>query len=277
MRHHTGEYRWILDRAVPRYAADGTFEGYVGGCLDIHAQKEAAEKVRVADETVRLMKIQDEERRRIARELHDSAGQTLTVLEMGLAQLVQRADVIAPELAKEGKEIEEVVQQLSREIRTTSYLLHPPLLDELGLASALNWYVEGLSQRGGILITLDIANDLGRLPSDMELAIFRLAQECLTNIHRHSGSKTAGIRMFVEAESLRVEVSDQGKGILPERLAEIRSGGSGVGIRGMQERLRQFGGMMTVESNGSGTSVSVSIPLPKEIHATEAEPFQAAV
>ena len=277
MRHHTGEYRWILDRAVPRYAADGTFEGYVGGCLDIHAQKEAAEKVRVADETVRLMKIQDEERRRIARELHDSAGQTLTVLEMGLAQLVQRAGVIAPELAKEGKEIEEVVQQLSREIRTTSYLLHPPLLDELGLASALNWYVEGLSQRGGILITLDIANDLGRLPSDMELAIFRLAQECLTNIHRHSGSKTAAIRMFVEAESLRVEVSDQGKGILPERLAEIRSGGSGVGIRGMQERLRQFGGMMTVDSNGSGTSVSVSIPLPKEIHATEAEPFQAAV
>ena len=277
MRHHTGEYRWILDRAVPRYAADGTFEGYVGGCLDIHSQKEAAEKVRVADETVRLMKIQDEERRRIARELHDSAGQTLTVLEMGLAQLVQRADVIAPELAKEGKELEEVVQQLSREIRTTSYLLHPPLLDELGLASALNWYVEGLSQRGGIAITLDIANDLGRLPGDMELAIFRLAQECLTNIHRHSGSKTAAIRMFVEAESLRVEVSDQGKGILPERLAEIRSGGSGVGIRGMQERLRQFGGVMTVESDGSGTSVSVSIPLPKEIHATEAEPFQAAV
>src|ERR1700683_3452235 len=106
MRHHTGEYRWILDRAVPRYAADGTFEGYVGGCLDIHAQKEAAEKVRVADETVRLMKIQDEERRRIARELHDSAGQTLTVLGLSLAQLVERAEAVAPELAKEGKEIE---------------------------------------------------------------------------------------------------------------------------------------------------------------------------
>ena len=101
---------------------------------------------------MRLMKIQDEERRRIARELHDSAGQTLTVLGLSLAQLVQKAEVTAPELAKEGKEIEEVVQQLHREIRTTSYLLHPPLLDECGLASALNWYVEGLAKRSGIAI-----------------------------------------------------------------------------------------------------------------------------
>ncbi len=277
MRHHTGQYRWILDRGVPRYAADGTFEGYLGACLDIHSQKEAAEKVRIADETVRLMKIQDEERRRIARELHDSAGQTLTVLGLSLAQLVQRAEVIAPELAKEGKEIEGVVQQLSREIRTTSYLLHPPLLDELGLTSALNWYVEGLAQRSGIATKLDITDNVGRLPSDMELAIFRLVQECLTNIHRHSGSKTADIRMFVESESLHVEVTDQGKGIPLERLVEIRSGGSGVGIRGMQERLRQFGGTMTVESNGFGTRVTVNIPVPKEVRATEAEPFQAAV
>jgi PAS domain S-box-containing protein len=277
MRHHTGEYRWILDRAVPRYAPDGTFEGYVGACLDIHDQKEAAEKVRVADETVRLMKTQDEERRRIARDLHDSAGQTLTVLGLGLAQLVQKAEVIAPELAKEGKEIEEVVQQLHREIRTTSYLLHPPLLDECGLASALNWYVEGLAQRSGIAIKLDIPNRFGRLTSDMELAIFRLVQECLTNIHRHSGSKTASIRIFVAAEDLHVEVSDQGKGIKRERLVEIRSGRSGVGIRGMQERLRQFGGEMSVESNGSGTSVIVSIPLPKEVRSEDNEPMQAAV
>ena len=190
MRHHTGQYRWILDRGVPRYAPDGTFEGYVGGCLDIHGQKEAAEKVRIADDMTRLMKAQDEERRRIARELHDSAGQTLTVLGLSLAQLVEQAQVIAPELAKEGKEIEGVVQQLSREIRTTSYLLHPPLLDECGLASALKCYVEGLAERSRVAITLDVANNVGRLPSDMELAIFRLVQECLTNIHRHSGSKT---------------------------------------------------------------------------------------
>jgi two-component system, NarL family, sensor kinase len=276
MRHHTGQYRWILDRGVPRYAADGTFEGYVGGCLDIHSQKEAAEKVRIADETVRLMKIQDEERRRIARELHDSAGQTLTVLGLNLAQLVEKAEGIAPELAKDGKEIEEIVQQLHREIRTTSYLLHPPLLDECGLASALNWYVEGLSRRSGIAIKLDIADNVGRLPNEMELAVFRLVQECLTNIHRHSGSRTADIRVFVKDGNLCVEVTDQGKGIPPERLAEIRTGGSGVGIRGMQERLRQFGGELSVESNGSGTSVIVSIPVPKEVPATEPEPFQTA-
>ena len=270
IRHHTGQYRWILDRGVPRYAADGTFEGYLGACLDIHSQKEAAEKARIADETVRLLKIQDEERRRIARELHDSAGQTLTVLGLSLAQLVQNAKVIAPELAKEGKQIEEIVQQLHREIRTTSYLLHPPLLDECGLASALNWYVEGLAKRSGIAIKLNIAENLGRLPRDMELAIFRLVQEGLTNIHRHSGSKTASIRIFHESDNLQVEVSDQGKGIPPDRLAEIRAGGSGVGIRGMQERIRQFGGDMSIESNRCGTRVTVNIPVPKEVRATEA-------
>jgi signal transduction histidine kinase len=249
----------------------------VGGCLDIHDQKEAAVKVRIADETVRLMKIQDEERRRIARELHDSAGQTLSLLGMSLAQLVQRAEAVSPELAQQGKEIEGIAQQLSREIRTTSYLLHPPLLDELGLSSALNWYIEGLAQRSGIAIMLDIPDNFGRLPSDMELAMFRLVQECLTNIHRHSGSKTASIRLFVEAGSLRVEVSDQGKGIPPERLVEIRSGGSGVGIRGMQERLRQLGGEIMIEANPSGTRVIARIPLPKETAPRQMEPLQAVL
>ena len=277
MRHHTGQYRWILDRGVPRYAPDGTFEGYVGGCLDIHGQKEAAEKVRIADDMTRLMKAQDEERRRIARELHDSAGQTLTVLGLSLAQLVEQAQVIAPELAKEGKEIEGVVQQLSREIRTTSYLLHPPLLDECGLASALKCYVEGLAERSRVAITLDVANNVGRLPSDIELAIFRLVQECLTNIHRHSGSKTAVIRIFVEGGSLHVEVSDQGKGIPSEHLAEIRSGGGGMGIRGMQERLRRLEGTMTIESDGSGTRVVASLPISKEVRSADSEPLQAAV
>lgn len=111
LRHHTGQYRWILDRGVPRHAPDGTFEGYVGGCLDIHDQKEAAEKVRIADDMTRLMKVQDDERRRIARELHDSAGQTLTVLGVSLAQFVDRVEGIAPDLAKDGKEIEGMVRQ----------------------------------------------------------------------------------------------------------------------------------------------------------------------
>jgi PAS domain S-box-containing protein len=277
MRHHTGQYRWILDRGVPRYAPDGTFEGYVGGCLDINDQKEAAEKVRSADDLTRLMKVQDEERRRIARELHDVAGQTLTVLGLSLAQLVERAEVIAPELAREGREIEGVVQQLHSEIRTTSYLLHPPLLDECGLASALNMYVEGLAERSHIAITLDVAANVGRLPGDMELAIFRMVQECLTNIHRHSGSETALIRVARERESVRTEVQDNGNGISPERLSEIQAHGSGVGIRGIRERIRQFHGEMKIESNGSGTSVIVSMPMPKEARLGDIEPLQAAV
>jgi PAS domain S-box-containing protein len=264
MRHHTGQYRWILDRGVPRYTPDGTFEGYLGACLDIHAQREAAEKVRIADDVTRLMKAQDDERRRIARELHDSAGQTLVVLGLNLAQLVRKAEVCAPELAREGKEIEAIVQQLHREIRTTSYLLHPPLLDESGLTSALSWYVDGLAERSDVAITLEVASNVGRLPSDMELAIFRIVQECLTNIHRHSGSKTAIIRVAREPDGVRVEVQDHGKGMQPERLDQIQSGGSGVGMRGMRERLRQFHGEMQIETNGTGTSVIARIPVAKD-------------
>jgi PAS domain S-box-containing protein len=277
LRHHTGQYRWIFDRGLPRFAPDGTFEGYVGGCLDIHDRKEAAERIRVADETLRLMKTQDEERRRIARDLHDSAGQTLTVLSLSLAQLINQAELIAPDLARQGKEIEQVVQQLYREIRTTSYLLHPPLLDEAGLPSALGWYVQGVAQRSGIAIDLDITDNFGRLPPDMELAIFRMVQECLTNILRHSESKTARIRVARERESIRLEVRDQGKGISPERLAEIHSRGSGVGISGIRERLRQFHGDVKVESTGAGTTVLASIPLPPATRATETEQLKTAV
>jgi PAS domain S-box-containing protein len=263
MRHHTGQYRWILDRGVPRYTPDGEFEGYLGACLDIHSQKEAAEKIRIADDMTRLLKAQDDERRRIARELHDSAGQTLVVLGMNLAQLVEKAEAIAPELAREGKEIEATVQQLHREIRTTSYLLHPPLLDESGIASALNMYVEGLAERSDVAITLDVSGNVGRLTSDMELAIFRIVQECLTNIYRHSGSKTATIRITRDAEGIRIEVQDYGKGMPPERLEQIQSRGSGVGIRGMRERLRQFHGELLIETNGPGTSVIAKIPVAK--------------
>ncbi len=277
LRHHSGRYRWIFDRGVPRYKPDGTFEGYVGGCLDIHDRKEARETIRIVDESLRLLKVQDEERRRIARELHDSAGQTLTVLGLSLAQLVEKAQVIAPELAKEGKHIEEVVQQLHREIRTTSYLLHPPLLDEAGVKSALSWYVQGVAERSGMMIDFNISADFGRLPAEMELAIFRIVQECLTNIHRHAASKTARIRLARANASVYIEVRDEGKGISAERLAEIRSRGSGVGIGGIRERLRRFHGEMRIESDGSGTTVSATIPIPNEALLAAFEPLQAAV
>lgn len=277
LRHHSGQYRWILDRGVPRYKPDGTFEGYVGGCLDIHDRKEAAEKIRIADESLRLIKAQDEERRHIAREFHDSAGQTLTVLGLSLAQLVQKAEMISPELAKEGREIEEVVQQLHREIRTTSYLLHPPLLDEAGIKPALSWYVQGVAERSRIAIHLNISEDFGRLPAEVELAIFRVVQECLTNIHRHAESNTAWIQVAREKAGVCIEVRDEGKGISRERLAEIQSRGCGVGIGGIRERLRRFHGEMKIESNGSGTTVSATIPIPNEAPLADFEPLQAAV
>ena len=228
----------------------------------------------------RLLQAQDEERRRIARELHDSAGQTLTVLGMNLAQLVQKAARNSPQLANDAEMIQQTVQQLHREIRTASYLLHPPLLDETGLASALSWYIEGLVERSHMEICLDVAEDFGRLPRDMELLVFRIVQECLTNIHRHSGSKTASICISQSGERVMVEVRDTGKGMSPAKLAEIQTRGSGVGIRGMRERVRQFNGKLEIESGNSGTRIFVTIPNPRNgqpKEQSETEPLQAAV
>ncbi|MFZ0641445.1 MAG: response regulator [Candidatus Acidiferrales bacterium] len=209
----------------------------------------------------RLLHTQDEERRHIARELHDSAGQTLAVLGMMISSVVEMARPKIPEVADSAKEIHEVVQQLTKEIRTTSYLLHPPLLDENGLPPALSWYLRGLTERSGMDIGFYISEEFGRLPRDMELVVFRVVQECLTNVHRHSGSKNAAIWITRETDRVLVEVRDEGKGISPERLAEIQSKGSGVGIRGMRERLRQFQGEMIIQSGGAGTTVLVTIPL----------------
>ena len=209
----------------------------------------------------RLIRAQDEERRHIARELHDSAGQTLTLLGMAIAHLAQNAAKSMPALTGEAKATQELVQQLSRDIRTASYLLHPPLLDENGLAPALQWYVQGLAERSGMDIRLEIARDFGRLPLDMELLLFRLVQECLTNIHRHSGSKTARISIARKPAEIVASIEDNGKGIAADKLTEIRAGRAGVGIQGMRERLGHFQGVLNVESNLTGTGVYVSIPL----------------
>ena len=198
---------------------------------------------------------------------------------MNLAQLVQKTGRSAPELATEAEEIQEMVHQLHRDIRTASYLLHPPLLDENGLYSALSWYTQGLAERSSLEIKLDISPEFGRLPREMELAVFRLVQECLTNIHRHSGSKTANIRIAREDGQIVVEIQDCGQGMSVQRLVEIQSNGSGVGIRGMRERLSQFNGEMKIESDSTGTRVSVSIPVSKNTveHEPTAEPLQTAV
>ena len=209
----------------------------------------------------RLRQIQDEERRHIARELHDSAGQTLAALGINLATLLRHAKNTSPELVKVAEEGQELVTELSNEIRTTSYLLHPPLLDERGLSAALNWYVQGLKERSGLEIAKAIPENFGRLSREMELAIFRIVQECLANVHRHSGSKVAAIRMNRTDRTVFLEVEDSGSGISPERLLEIQSQGAGVGIRGMRERALQLGGEMKIESQGRGTKILITLPL----------------
>ena len=228
------------------------------------SSRENERKIRDREISWELLRAQDEERRHIARELHDSAGQTLALLGMNLGLLAESVEETAPDVAQSADDALELVEQLTREIRTTSYLLHPPLLEESGLTAALTWYIRGLMERSGLDITLNIPDEFGRLPRDMELAVFRLVQECLTNIHRHSDSKSASIQAVRESGKVLIEVGDQGKGIPAEKLAEIQLSGAGVGIRGMRERLRRFNGELTIQSDGSGTKVTAVIPVPKE-------------
>ena len=272
-----GSVRYMLSHGRIVRDASGAAVRLIGTHTDITDRKQAEEVERVRELSGLLLRSQDEERRRFARELHDSAGQTLAILGVNLAKLIEQAEGVAPDVASEGVKIQELVQQLQREIRTTSYLLHPPLLDEAGLSSALSWYVEGLVERSGLELNLAMAEDFGRLPADMEMTIFRLVQECLTNVHRHSGSKSADIRIARDGENVSVEVKDQGEGMSPSRLAEIQSRGSGVGLRGIRERLRQFHGEMSIQSNGSGTRVLVRIPIPKADRSTGVESVEAAV
>lgn len=238
---------------------------------DAHDQAEQSVKQRTAELnranqelrelTARLMQFQDEERRRIARELHDSVGQSLAALIMNLNAVGNDIDRLN-KTAKAVSDSLSLAQEMSKEIRTVSYLLHPPLLDETGLPSALRWYVDGFSERSRIKVALDLSEDFGRLPQDMEIAIFRTVQECLTNVHRYSGSQTARIHLARSSAEVRLEVQDEGIGISAERLHEITEAGTpGIGIRGMRERMRQLGGHLDIRSNGQGTIVEAALPI----------------
>jgi signal transduction histidine kinase len=207
------------------------------------------------------MQLRDEERRRLARDLHDSVGQLLAAISMNIAGVQSQSHKLDSAGAKAVAENAALVKQITDEIRTISYLLHPPLLDEAGLATALQCYVDGFSQRSKIKITMEISTGFGRLPSEMEIAIFRTVQECLTNIHRHSGSSSAAIRIRQEGGQVLVTVRDTGKGIPLELLPHINTDGGGVGFRGMRERLRLLGGSLKIDSTGSGTLVTMTLPL----------------
>jgi signal transduction histidine kinase len=208
--------------------------------------------------SARLLQLQDDERRRFARELHDSVGQMLAALTMNLSADIERLSKTASSLTNS----EALVQEMSKEVRTISHLLHPPLLDEAGLSSALRWYIDGFAERSKIKVDLEFPDDFGRLPRELEITIFRTVQECLTNIHRHSGSPIAKIRITRSGSRVRAEVEDRGKGIPPEKRIAMESAGTpGVGIRGMRERIRQLGGSLEINSDGKGTVIVARLPI----------------
>lgn len=214
----------------------------------------------------RLLSLQDEERRRIARDLHDSVGQELTALKLGLSAIAREVEQSHPQLAKLIFENTELAKFISDQLRTISYLLHPPLLDEVGLGSALRWYVEGFEKRSGIKTKLELETN-GRLAPEQEIALFRTVQESLTNILRHSGSSTALIRVHQSSDYLTLEVQDEGNGMTQEHSTRITSGaGLSVGLQGMRERIRVLGGNLQISSEGLGLKLTVRIPLSGSVH-----------
>jgi signal transduction histidine kinase len=210
----------------------------------------------------RLLQMQDEERRRIAFELHDSTGQLLAALAINVGLLERHKEVLSPQLSNLVSENSALVQRLLTEVRALSYTLHPPTLDVMGVASALQWYVEQFSERCRLQVRLDIQKDLGRLERRIEIAIFRIVQEALANVQRHSRSKTASIDLCRTPTEVRLSVSDEGVGISPEKQLFLSGGlGAGVGISGMRERTRELGGQFTIRSDSAGTNVIASFPI----------------
>lgn len=213
-----------------------------------------------------LMQAQDQERRRIARELHDNSGQTLAAIAVNLSRIENLVPDAPAKVRNLVADTAAMAEQTSREIRTVSYLMHPPLLDEAGLLAAINWLANGFSQRSGIRAEVDAPAQFDRLPADIEVTVFRIVQETLTNVARHSGSKTAFIKLTRQPGEIVLTVRDEGRGIPPEKLEKVHGNVSalGVGVAGVWERVRQFGGELEINSNSRGTTVMVVVPLPEE-------------
>ena len=288
-----GTYAWLEAHGQVLYDASKKPQAMMGVCRDIserkaaeaalrnaHEQLEARVKERTAELdraqqglrtlSARLLRMQDDERRKIARELHDTAGQLLVALNLTLVPVEEALKSDDSELAKEVTASLKLVDELSRDLRTMSHLLHPPLLDEAGLHSAVRWYVEGFAERSKINVELQLDPSVGRLPSELETAIFRIVQECLTNIHRHSESHSAKIAIDRTPSEVRLEICDRGKGM------SAPAPRAGVGIQGMRERVRQLGGMLEIESAKPGTRVIAVFPANRSVSNTSLEPVDLA-
>lgn len=229
--------------------------------MDITRRKQIENELRIL--SGRLLSLRDEERRRLARDLHDSVGQMLAGAGMNLAMIQRRLPNAEPATLQLLQDLGLLLEQSVKEVRTLSYLLHPPLLDEVGLPSALEWYISGFVSRSQINVELDIAPNLGRFRNELELALFRIVQETLTNVHRHSGSATARITLSRLPLQVRLKVEDQGKGMslpIPGEAHEDRLL-PGVGISGIRERVRNLGGQMQIRTSASGTVVEVLFPI----------------
>jgi len=230
---------------------------------EVSVHQKTEEKLR--ELSLSVLRIQDEERRRVARDLHDTVGQTLTALKITLSAL-ESAVVQFPQTADFFAELNGLADQALQEIRSTSYLLHPPLLDEAGFAAAAAWYVDGFNKRSPLQVKLQLPEAV-RLPGSVEIVLFRVLQESLTNITKHAGSATVDVLLELDQNVISLSVRDYGKGISAERLAKMNGSGSdvGVGIAGMRERLKELGGRLEIESDSTGTLLKASIPPPKAV------------
>lgn len=246
-----------------------------------HAQLESVILERNAELQIlsqRLLKIQDEERRKLARDLHDSTGQTLAALKISISFLREECKQNS-EIMVIVSDVAELADHAIEEIRTMSYLLHPPLLDEIGFTCAAEWFVEGFSKRSGIEVSLDLVADRRRLPMNIEIALFRVLQESLTNVHRHSGASRATVSFRQDETIAILEVKDFGCGIPVERLGRLReaSAESGVGLAGMRERMKELNGRLEIDSDGNGTTMRAVVPLFVAALHNNSEALQSAV
>jgi PAS domain S-box-containing protein len=295
-----GTLGWMEGAGQVIYDDAGKPIRMMGICTDITERKTAADALRSANDTLeqhvrertaelvskndeltkktavirdlsrRSLQIQDEERRRIARELHDSVGQLLAAMSMNFSYALNECQKLSPTASKSLFDNAQLLEQATSEVRTLSHLLHPPLLEEAGITTAIHIYVEGFSERSKIDVTCDVPEDLGRLPKEIEITLFRIVQEALTNIHRHSASQTASISISRSDSQVTLEISDAGQGIPQGKLQLLNSSaGTGVGIRGMRERLQQLSGDLQIQSDTKGTTLIATLPVPRESAVTD--------